>query len=64
MKARYDSWTSCEGPKLWVKRMARISMASHEDTGNRALSERNLLAIQMAIPAKRRYDRSPIASAK
>jgi endonuclease/exonuclease/phosphatase family metal-dependent hydrolase len=33
----------------------RILMASDEDTGNSALTERNLLAVEMAVPAERRY---------
>jgi endonuclease/exonuclease/phosphatase family metal-dependent hydrolase len=33
----------------------RILMASDEDTGNSALTERNLLAVEMAVPADRRY---------
>ena len=33
----------------------RILMASDEDTGNSALTERNLLAVEVAVPAERRY---------
>jgi len=33
----------------------RILMASDEDTGNSTLTERNLLAVEMAVPAERRY---------
>lgn len=33
----------------------RILMASDEDTGNSALTERNLLAVEVAVPAGRRY---------
>jgi endonuclease/exonuclease/phosphatase family metal-dependent hydrolase len=33
----------------------RILLASDEDTGNSALTERNLLAVEAAVPAERRY---------
>ena len=33
----------------------RILMASDEDTGNSALTERNLLPVEMAVPAERQY---------
>ncbi len=33
----------------------RILMASDGDTGNSALTERNLLAVEAAVPAERRY---------
>jgi len=33
----------------------RILMASDEDTGNSTLTERNLLAVEAAVPAERRY---------
>ncbi len=33
----------------------RILMASDEDTGNSALTERNLVPVELAVPAERRY---------
>ena len=33
----------------------RILMASDEDTGNSALTERNLVPVDVSIPAERRY---------